>query len=317
VTYFSHARTALKSGLIILGFRKGDKILIPEYICDALIQPLNNLGIVPVYYPVDDKLEPLWERLEQLAHREPCRAIVMVHFFGQEQYVSHFQRFCETHNLVLIEDNAHGFGGRINGRLLGTFGDIGVVSPRKILNTKYGGQLYISGVLQSTQENMAKNTPQIFYWAIKSLLTQWPTIRNRFFRLLGRIPDVTHATSFKEPEVEDKAADWFSSWMIDRVIQTNRIDLIAKKRRQKWESVNRIVVEQGGSPVFAKVSNQSSPWAYPFYTNSNEQRERIKNCLFNKGYTIFPWPALPAEVLAEVSHGSALDRWHRLLCVAL
>ena len=317
MTYFAHARTALKSGLTFLGCKSGDRILVPEYICDALIHPIRHLDIIPVYYPVDDQFNPLWECLSQLVFPKACRAIVMVHYFGQPQDILRFQRFSKKHNLFLIEDNAHGFGGRNSGRLLGTFGDIGIVSPRKLLNTKYGGQLYVSDTLQSASESLKKKRQQMAYWAVKNLLTNWPAVRSRLFGFFGRIPNVDDATSFKEPEVKDGAADWFSSWIIKRVANNHRLDWIALKRRQKWESINNIIVEMDVEPAFAQVSEQSSPWAYPFYTKSGEQREEIKNYLFSKGYSVFAWPALPSEILSDVSYKDSADRWHRLLCVSL
>ena len=51
---------------------------------------------------------------------------MMVHYFGQPQQIELFKSFCIDHNLFLIEDNAHGFGGKYNGKDLGTFGDIGI-----------------------------------------------------------------------------------------------------------------------------------------------------------------------------------------------
>jgi len=317
MTYFAHARTALKSGLTFLGCKPGDRILVPEYICDALIHPIRHLDIIPVYYPVDDQFKPLWECLSQLVFPKACRAIVMVHYFGQPQDILRFQRFSKKHNLFLIEDNAHGFGGRNSGRLLGTFGDIGIVSPRKLLNTKYGGQLYVSDTLQSTPENLKKKHQNIAYWAVKNLLSSCPTIRKSLFRYFGRIPNFHDATSFKEPEVKDGAADWFSSWIIDRVSNNISLDRIAKKQRQKWVSINYIIKEMGGEPAFAQVSEQSSPWAFPFYTNNEKQREKIINYLFSKGYKVFTWPALPSEILSDGSYKDSADRWHRLLCVSL
>ena len=43
----------------------------------------------------------------------------------------------------MIEDNAHGFSGEFENKLLGTNGDIGFTSPRKNLNILSGGLLYI------------------------------------------------------------------------------------------------------------------------------------------------------------------------------
>ena len=59
----------------------------------------------------------------------------MVHYFGQPQDISRFQQFCKQNDLILIDNNAHGHGGDIDGNLLGTFGEFGISSPRKNLNT--------------------------------------------------------------------------------------------------------------------------------------------------------------------------------------
>ena len=50
---FSHARTALKYGLLSLKIKPKDEILIPEYICDAVILPhikISQSGIIPLAY---------------------------------------------------------------------------------------------------------------------------------------------------------------------------------------------------------------------------------------------------------------------------
>jgi dTDP-4-amino-4,6-dideoxygalactose transaminase len=300
-----------------LGFKSGDRILVPDFICEALIHPLSQLGIIPVYFPVNDQFEPLWGLLSELANRTQCKAIIMVHYFGQPQDIVQFQQFCNTNNLLLIEDNAHGFGGLYKGRLLGTFGDIGIVSPRKLLKTKYGGQLYISGVLQPVPYNMQKNKSQMAYWAFKNLALQCPTFTNSVFSFLGQIPNFCDAASYNEPEVKDRTTDCFSSWIIRRNFHVRRMNLTAKKRRHCWQLINNIVSELGGVHVFPQVSEQSSPWAFPFYTKSGKQREKIRSHLLSKGYNIFPWPALPAEVLLNRSYEDAVDRWHRLLCVSL
>ena len=44
--FFSHARTALKYGLKHLDLKAGDGILLPEYICDVITHPLQELKLV-------------------------------------------------------------------------------------------------------------------------------------------------------------------------------------------------------------------------------------------------------------------------------
>ena len=37
----------LKYGLKFLKLKKNDKVLLPEYICDVVLDPINELGIIP------------------------------------------------------------------------------------------------------------------------------------------------------------------------------------------------------------------------------------------------------------------------------
>ena len=52
-------------------------------------------------------------------------AILMVHYFGRPQNIEKFTYFCQHHSILLLEDNAHGYGGKYKNNYLGTFGDIG------------------------------------------------------------------------------------------------------------------------------------------------------------------------------------------------
>ena len=101
------------------------------------------MNLQPCYYQVNDDLTPDWSDLRNLID-DTTKALLLVHYFGQPQDVERFRDFCKEHGLLLIEDNAHGHGGRFNGQLLGTFGDVGFSSPRKVLDLHSGGILYLN-----------------------------------------------------------------------------------------------------------------------------------------------------------------------------
>ena len=67
----------------------------------------------------------------------------MVHYFGQPQDIKKFQTLCNKHKILLIEDNAHSFGGNYNGNKLEHMG-IGIGS-RKTINIASGGVLWQKG----------------------------------------------------------------------------------------------------------------------------------------------------------------------------
>ena len=39
--YFSKGRLALKNGLLMLGFKKGDQLLLPKFICNVVTNELD------------------------------------------------------------------------------------------------------------------------------------------------------------------------------------------------------------------------------------------------------------------------------------
>src|SRR5207253_7011257 len=69
--------------------------------------------------------------------------IMMVHYFGIPQDINRFIEFAAHNKLFLIEDNSHGYGSSYDNKPLGTFGDIGISSPRKSLPILNGGMLYL------------------------------------------------------------------------------------------------------------------------------------------------------------------------------
>ncbi len=312
--YFSHARTAFKYGLIKLGFEAGDKILIPNYICDALLQPIRQLSLVPVYFPVNDLLEPCWDELDILVKANSCRAIVMVHYFGQPQNIDTYKIFCKANELLLLEDNAHGFGGAISGKLLGTFGDLGICSPRKMLNTLSGGILYINGVVQEPPPLPAYQASYLQKF-LKSSFNRYPNLKTFALRLTRGLPNFNDPNIFIEPYVLDQIADTSSVRSISNALEYFSVEKIAQERRKKWDTWSNICSYIGLKPIFNKVHPNSAPWAFPVYAQSEFQRMEIGKIAEKKGLIIFPWPALPKELLYTDS--ISVKRWSSIISIPL
>lgn len=314
MTYFAHARTALKYGLMHLGFKQGDRILLPDYICDVLLHPLSELALEPVYYPTGDCFEPQWDVLEHMAEEIPCRAIVMVHYFGQPQDIGRFKMFCAAHNLLLLEDNAHGFGGMFQGKRLGTFGDLGITSPRKILNTASGGILYINGMeqppplLQTYHMSLGEQL-------LRRCFERYPKLKVSASVLTRRLPNFSDPSDFRESVIPDAIADKCSASIIDKAIATRSLQKLALKRRERWAVWQDIAQHIGLQPVYSSVHAESSPWAFPAYVKSNQQRDSVLHAALERGIILFPWPALPGEVLQL--NGNPVRRWHELVCAPL
>jgi|688.fasta_scaffold451375_1 dTDP-4-amino-4,6-dideoxygalactose transaminase len=77
---------------------------------------------------------------------EKTLAIVVTNYSGINSQIQEIAKVARENNIILIEDNAQGFNSRNSGRLLGTFGDLSVLSfhETKNLSSGEGGALLIN-----------------------------------------------------------------------------------------------------------------------------------------------------------------------------
>lgn len=301
---FGNARTALKFGLIAIGLKTGDAVLVPEYICDILLHPLEVLGLQPVFYAVDDLLSPDWSSLDDAARAPAARAVVMLHYFGQPANVPRFQKFCWEHNLLLVEDNAHGYGGRLGNRPLGSFGDIAVSSPRKLLRTPTGGTLFISSASSAELPSRRVRPVEL----LRSLASRSSRLRGALRWMRDRNRDWSDPRVDAEPMLPDQQIDRYSARLISRTAWGE----LAHRRRANWKAWELFTARAGLQPVFDAVHEESNPWALPVVARDQRERDAWLEWGANTGMTVYPWPCLPEAIVRR--NDAALARWQRLVC---
>ena len=144
VSYWFGGSQAIYQGVRRLGLGKGDTILVPAYSCGSEIASLLATGMSMRYYRSLPDLSPDFDHLERLCRKNPS-AIFIIHYFGFPQPMKALLDFKKRHNLLLVEDNAHGlYSADKCGNPLGNTGDIAVFSFTKSLPTPDGGALVIN-----------------------------------------------------------------------------------------------------------------------------------------------------------------------------
>jgi dTDP-4-amino-4,6-dideoxygalactose transaminase len=137
-------KTALGWAFKAAGLVPGDRVLLPAYHCLAMVEPLEWLGLEPVFYRLHEDLSIDLADLEaRLDNR--CKALVAVHYFGFPQDGPQLRGFCDHFGLALIEDCAHSFFGSHQGERLGSFGDFAIGSLPKFFPLRAGGCLVSRG----------------------------------------------------------------------------------------------------------------------------------------------------------------------------
>jgi len=315
---FAYARTALKFGLKALGFRQNESILIPDFICESAIEPLNELYIKPVYYPVNTLLEPCWEELEHLVTKS-VKAIMMVHYFGQPQQILKYMDFCKKHSLKLIEDNAHGYGGSHKGRFLGTFGELGFSAPRKSFPITNGAYLHITGNgMLNLSELILKPISNKGNSGLPLWLKNFPAIRGimtyrrkmkEYYRRKNETTSYGSQDKFRDSPIKgnygmDKENDFF--------IKKQNINLIKEKRQAIYMMWQKWSIKKGLTPVFKELSVGAVPLIFPAYSNSPAESLAWYQRGQWAGIDIHSWPTLP-EVIVE-KNGGAMRLWEHMIC---
>ena len=302
---YSHARVALFYGLYHLHIEEGSNILLPDYICDVVPSTLDRFGIIPKYYKINDNFEPNWIHVNSIIDKSTT-AIMMVHFFGNPQDISSFKSFCKEKKIYLIEDYAHGYGGKIKGKTLGTFGDIGISSPRKILNTETGGILYINGQISYANKKLKRYNVSTIK-KIKKFLLNNLKIKIFLKTFIGR-PNYENPLEFVDLNIYNFSSDKHSQFIFDNC----KWEKIRNTKKECYSMLEDFALRNGLKPAFNKLSKNSIPWCMPAYVKNQKEAIRWFDWGWKNNIKIFSWPTLPLEIISN--RKKTYDRWKRLVC---
>ena len=102
----------------------GDEILVPSLTFLASYQSISAAGAVPVSCEIDNKT--LTIDLKDASRRitPKTKAIMPVHYASNPAYIQDIYDFAEKNHIRVIEDAAHAFGCKYNGKIIGSFGDV-------------------------------------------------------------------------------------------------------------------------------------------------------------------------------------------------
>lgn len=118
---------ALHTALSALGVGPGQEVIVPAYMWVAVVSAVVNLGAIPVLADINDTfgLDP-----DDVARRITSRTqgIVVVHMSGAQADVAPLADLARNRGLFLLEDCAQANGVTIDGKKVGTFGDMGIFS---------------------------------------------------------------------------------------------------------------------------------------------------------------------------------------------
>ena len=111
----------------VLGIGEGDEVIVQgnTYIASVMGITINNA--TPVFVEPDEYNNIDTSKIET-AITPKTKAILVVHLYGQASKMDDVVALCKKYNLKLVEDCAQSHGAKFDGKMTGTFGDIGCFS---------------------------------------------------------------------------------------------------------------------------------------------------------------------------------------------
>ncbi|WP_134683506.1 lipopolysaccharide biosynthesis protein RfbH [Brevibacillus migulae] len=128
--------------------RRGDEVITVAAGFPTTVSPIIQYGAVPVFVDVNIPQYNIDCSQLETALSDKTKAVMIAHTLGNPFNIGEIRRFCDEHNLWLIEDNCDALGTEyeMNGqwRKTGSFGDIATSSfyPPHHITMGEGGAVY-------------------------------------------------------------------------------------------------------------------------------------------------------------------------------
>ncbi len=111
----------------VLGIGKGDEVIVQGNTYIASVMGITMNGATPVFVEPDEYYNIDTKKIEEKI-TEKTKAILVVHLYGQSARMDEILELCQKYDLRLVEDCAQSHGACYNGKMTGTFGDVGCFS---------------------------------------------------------------------------------------------------------------------------------------------------------------------------------------------
>jgi perosamine synthetase len=244
----SNGTVALHLALVALNIGPGDEVIVPSLTFIATANAIRYVGATPIFCDVEIStwnIDPT--EVENLITSR-TKAIICVHLYGNPCDVIEIKSLCVKHSLKLVEDAAEAPFAEVEGRRVGSFGDISTFSffGNKIISCGEGG-----AVTTSDPELYAK---------MKILRDQGMDPNRRYY--------------FTEIGYNYRLTNLQCSLLVAQIERSG--EMIEK--RNELEKTYKKLLEQNSNVEFQKCleNNLRSPWLFTFTLKSDSRVNSVQ-----------------------------------------
>lgn len=111
----------------VMGIGSGDEVIVQGNTYIASVMGITINGATPIFVEPDEHFGMDVDRIEEKITSK-TKAILVTHLYGMASKMDRIVEICEKYKLRLVEDCAQSHGACFNGKMTGTFGDVGCFS---------------------------------------------------------------------------------------------------------------------------------------------------------------------------------------------
>jgi dTDP-4-amino-4,6-dideoxygalactose transaminase len=219
------------------------------------------------------------------------KAVYVIHYFGFPQPLAAIGELCRTRGLYLVEDCALSLLTEVEGRRIGSFGDVAVYNFPKTLPVPDGGALVINNPELQSQDwarrgpGVSNTIRNLFPLLKQTVLHGLPHAVARFLlAALRPSSEPERAASLSRPEIpnsyyfscamSDRKLSRVSSWLMRRM---DLAEIRARRRLNYSLLLKQILPIPGHEPLFKNLPAGVCPLSLPIVTrNARELAHKLR-----------------------------------------
>lgn len=212
--------------------KSGDEIITVAAGFPTTVNPIIQNGLVPVFVDVDlDTFVPDMEIIENAIVEGKTKGIILAHPLGNPFDADSLRDICNEYGIWFIEDTCDGLGGNLDGRKLGSFGDISTLSfyPAHHITAGEGGACLIQSPMVEKVLNSYRDWGRDC-WCDTG---KENTCGKRFCYKLGELPNgYDHKYIYSRIGYNLKTTDLQASLLVS---QLKKLDWFVERRKHNWK----------------------------------------------------------------------------------
>jgi dTDP-4-amino-4,6-dideoxygalactose transaminase len=135
--------SGLHLGLLAVGVGQGDEVIVPSFTFAATANSVALTGGTPVFVDIEPETFTLDPAAVEAAITPKTKGIMPVHLYGHPARMRELSAIAEKHGIALYEDAAQAHGASLDGKQVGTYGQMTMFSlyPTKNMTSGEGGMV--------------------------------------------------------------------------------------------------------------------------------------------------------------------------------